>query len=65
MVCLFGMQAQQEIPEWLEALAADSRGYGGFTANANQFKDSRRGNVGISFGFDLYIFVSNCFISSC
>jgi len=42
------MQAQQEIPEWLDALAVDSRGYGGFTNNASHFKDSRRGNVGIS-----------------
>jgi len=42
------LQAHQEIPDWLEALAAGSYGSGGFTSNRNQFRDLRRGNVGIS-----------------
>jgi len=43
------LQAQQEIPDWLEALAAGSYGSGGFTSNASQCRDLRRGNVRISF----------------
>jgi len=42
-------QAHQEIPEWLDALANDSYGSGGFTHKAGQFRDARRGRVRISF----------------
>jgi len=48
MMC-FWAQAQQEIPEWLDALASDSFGSGGFTDKSSQFRDARCGNVGISF----------------
>nr|BAE93269.1 RNA helicase [Tubifex tubifex] len=40
------VDAQQEIPDWLEALAGESYGTGGFVGGSTQFKDSRGGNFG-------------------
>jgi len=54
------LQAQQEIPDWLESLAAGSHGSGGFTSNPSHFRDARRGNVGISFALTLYLRTCLC-----
>jgi len=39
------LQAQQQIPDWLEEMSAASVGIGGFTNSAGQAKDTRHGNV--------------------
>lgn len=64
MIWLFVVQAQQEIPDWLEAVAAGSYGTGGFTNNASQFRDTRRGNVGIFICLLCYTDVSSSFMAS-
>ena len=41
------VQAQQQIPDWLEEMSTSTVGVGGFTGAGGRFdaKDSRRGNV--------------------
>ena len=43
------VQAQQQIPDWLEEMSSGSVGIGGFTNSSGQARDSRRGNVCIIF----------------
>jgi len=50
------VQAQQQIPDWLEEMSTSTIGVGNFTGGAGRFeaRDSRHGNVCLHWRYSIY-----------